>query len=132
MAGRPTSAAASAGNETKLLTCTVAVDVRGLGTLESAMTSFVMDTAGTQLWPDAELVKGVATELVQEGNMHVYTRSEADLAKYPNVTRVKATALLKPKQSPEANYFADVQLSTDAAQAFRSAGRACRVVYLRD
>ncbi|MDO4264649.1 MAG: hypothetical protein Q4C67_10680, partial [Deinococcus sp.] len=94
--------------------------------------SYVLDAAGNQLWPDAELVRGVSTQLVQEGNLHTYTRNEADLANYKNVTRVKASQLLKPKQSPLANYLSDVQLSADAAQAFRSAGKACRVVYLRD
>ena len=123
---------AGAGTETRLLACTVVVDVRGLGKLESAMTSYVLDAAGNQLWPDAELVKGVSTQLVQEGNLHVYTRSEADLANYKNVTRVKASGLLKPKGSPLANYLSDVQLSAEAAETFRSAGKACRVVYLRD
>ena len=121
-----------AGNETRPLTCTVVVDVRGLGKLESAMTSFVMDSAGNQVWPDAELIKGVATQLVQEGNLQEYTRSEAGLAQLKNVTRVKASRLLRPKQSPGAPYFADVELSADAAQTFRSAGKACKVVYLRD
>ena len=121
-----------AGTETRPLTCTVVVDVRGLGRLESAMTSFVMDSAGNQVWPDAELVRGVSTQLVQEGNLQHYVRSEADLAPYKNVTRVKASRLRPTKFAPNSNYLTDVELSADAAQAFRSAGKACRVVYLRD
>ncbi|SEI87070.1 hypothetical protein SAMN04488058_10296 [Deinococcus reticulitermitis] len=124
--------AAAAGTENRPLNCTVVVDVRGLGRLERGMTSFVMDAGGAQLWPDATLVQGVDTGLVQEGNLHSYARSEGELAGLKNVTRVKASALLKPKQSPGANYLLDVQLSADAAQAFRNAGKACKVVYFQD
>ena len=132
MARASGGAAPGAGTETRPLTCTVVVDVRGLGRLESAMTSFVMDSAGNQIWPDAELVRGVSTQLVQEGNLQHYVRSEADLAQYKNVTRIKASRLRSTKFAPNSNYLTDVELSADAAQTFRSAGKACRVVYLRD
>ena len=114
------------------MTCTVVVDVRGLGKFDTAMTSFIRDRAGNQVWPDAELVRGVATQLVQEGNLHTYVRSEGDLSPFKNVTRVRASRILPTKFAPNSDYMADVELSADAAQTFRSAGRACRVVYLRD
>ena len=110
--------------------CTVAVDVRGLkGDFQAAMTSYVFDESGAQLWPDAALVQGVDSELVNEGNLQAYVRNEADLARYPNVTKVKAAKVLPPKGT-QTKYDADAVLSSAEAIKFKAAGKACRVVYV--
>ncbi|CAM3305057.1 hypothetical protein DEDE109153_10485 [Deinococcus deserti] len=107
------------------------VDVRGLGNFQRAQSSFVM-SGGAQVWPDPELIKGVSSDLVMEGNLHTYVTSEAGLAPFKNVTRVKASRVLPSKFAPNSDYLADVELSAAAAREFRSAGEACRVVYFKD
>ncbi|WP_206733002.1 hypothetical protein, partial [Deinococcus metallilatus] len=123
---------AAAGNEDRLLTCTVVVDVRGLGSFQRDMTSFVYDESGTQLWPDAALVKGVSSQLVQEGSLQTYITSESQIAGFQNVTRVKAARVQPNRMAPNSKVFTDAVLSASAAGQFRSAGKACRVVYLKD
>lgn len=105
------------------------IDVRGLRPpLERDMTTFVFGPGNVQLWPDAELVRGVSSQLVQEG-LHTYVRSEGELARFPNPTQVAASRTRPSKFAPDSNVYTDVELSAEAAAAFRSAGRACRVVY---
>ena len=124
-------AAAGAGSETRPLACTVAIDVRGLGAFQRDMTSIVY-AGGQQLWPDAALIKGVSSELVQAGNLHTYVTAESQLAAFPNVTRVKAERIQPNRFAPNSQVYTDVTLSGAAAAQFRSAGSACRVVYLKD
>ncbi|WP_235204213.1 hypothetical protein, partial [Deinococcus sp. RL] len=123
---------AGAGTETRPLACTVVIDVRGLGRFDRDMTSYVYDEAGTQLWPDAALVRGVSSQLVNEGNLHTYATSEGQLSAFPNVTRVRAARVQAPRIAPNAAIRTDAVLSAAAAAQFRSAGAACRVVYLKD
>ncbi|MCD0157859.1 hypothetical protein, partial [Deinococcus sp. 6GRE01] len=111
--------------------CTVAVDVRGLGNFQRDMTSVVYAEGGAQLWPDAALIKGVSSSLVQEGNLHTYVTSEAELSAFKNVTRVKASRIQPNRFAPNSKVFTDVTLPAEAAAQFRSAGQACRVVYLK-
>jgi len=107
--------------------------VRGLDRRFSrAETSFVFDEAGRQLWPDAELVKGVSSRLVNEGSLQSYATSEADLSGLPNLTRVRASAVRATKFAPNSTLITDAVLGSAAAAQFRSAGSACRVVYLKD
>lgn len=110
--------------------CTVVVDVRGLGRMDRDMTSIVFDTEGQRLWPDAGLVRGTANQLVLAGNLHTYVTSEAQLAGFQNVTRVKAFRLQAPRIAPNSSIRTDAVLGPNAAREFRSAGSACRVVYL--
>ncbi|MFN4253105.1 hypothetical protein, partial [Deinococcus sp.] len=120
-----------AASETRPLNCTVAVDVRGLGNFQRDMTSVVYAEGGAQLWPDAALIKGVSSSLVQEGNLHTYVTSEAELSAFKNVTRVKASRIQPNRFAPNSKVFTDVTLPAEAAAQFRSAGQACRVVYLK-
>uniref|UniRef100_UPI001CA53A97 hypothetical protein n=1 Tax=Deinococcus planocerae TaxID=1737569 RepID=UPI001CA53A97 len=122
---------AAPGNEDRFLNCTVVVDVRGLGPFQRDMTSFVYDESGTQLWPDAALVRGVSSQLVQEGSLQTYVTSEAEVAAFKNVTRVKAARVQPPRIAPNSQVFTDAVLGSAAAAQFRSAGAACRVVYLK-
>ncbi|WP_104991361.1 hypothetical protein [Deinococcus sp. NW-56] len=108
------------------------MDVRGLGRFDRDMTSRVYDAAGTQLWPDAALVRGVSSQLVNEGNLHTYATSEGQLGAFQNITRVKATRVQAPRIAPNSPVRTDVVLSAAAAEQFRKAGAACRVVYLKD
>ena len=126
-------AGAAVGNETRGSLCTVAIDVRGLDRrFERDLTTFVYDPGGNQLWPDSELVQGVSSRLVNEGNLQSYVTSEAQLAGLPNLTRVKALKVQPSKFSPNSPYFTDAVLDSVAAARFRSAGMACRLVYLKD
>ena len=118
----------------------MAVDVRGLRAtvggkayaLERAQSSFVFDDSGRQLWPDAVLVKNVNSKLVNEGNLQSYLTTDAGLSAFPKVTRVKASRVQATKFSPASNYITDVALDASAAAAFRAAGTACKVVYIKD
>lgn len=114
----------------RLLTCTVVVDVRSLGKMTRDMTSFVYDAQGRQLWPDTAFVRGVSSALVQEGNIHTYITSEAQLRAFPNVTRVRALRLQAPRIAPNARVFTDAVLGPTSTHAFQAAGQGCRVVYL--
>ncbi|OOV13990.1 hypothetical protein BXU09_04145 [Deinococcus sp. LM3] len=105
--------------------------MRGLGNFQRDMTSVVYAEGGTQLWPDAALIKGVSSSLVQEGNLHTYVTSEAELSAFKNVTRVKASRIQPNRFAPNSKVFTDVTLPASAAAQFRSAGQACRVVYLK-
>lgn len=120
-AGAPSSASAPV--------CTVVIDVRGLGRMDRDMTSRVLDTQGQQVWPDATLVPGTSSRLKQ-GGMHTYVTSEAQLAAFQNVTRVKALRLQPPRVAPTSAIRTDAVLEPNAAREFRAAGSACRVVYL--
>ncbi|MFC5850173.1 hypothetical protein, partial [Deinococcus petrolearius] len=122
---------AAGGNEDRPLNCTVVVDVRGLGNFQRDMTSFVYAEGGAQLWPDAALVQGVSSQLVQEGNLHTYITAEGQASGFSNVTRVKASKIRPSKFAPNSAVYTDVELSAAAAEQFRSAGKACRVVYLK-
>lgn len=106
------------------------IDVRGLGNFQRDMTTFVFDNAGNQLWPDAALVQGVSSQLVQEG-LHTYITSESQIADFTNVTRVKAESLRSTKFAPQSGVLTDTQLGAAASEQFRQAGKACRVVYLK-
>ncbi|EYB66822.1 hypothetical protein DEIPH_ctg066orf0001 [Deinococcus phoenicis] len=108
------------------------VDVRGLGAFQRDMTSFVYDEGGTQLWPDASLIKGVSSQLVQEGSLHTYITSESQIGQFQNVTRVKAVRVEEPRIARGSGVFTNAVLGSGAAAQFRSAGAACRVVYLKD
>ena len=122
-----------AGNETRPGLCTVAIDVRGLDPRFSrAQSPFVFDAAGNQLWPDAELIKGVSSQMVNEGSLQSYVTSEAQLSAFSNLTRVKAQKVQATKFSPNSNYITDAVLDSAAAARFRAAGTACKVVYLKD
>lgn len=107
------------------------VDVRGLGNFQRDMSSFIFDAAGNQLWPDAELVKGVNSQLVQEGNLQTYITSEGEIGQFKNVTRVKASKIRPTKFAPNSSVYTDAELDASAAAQFRSAGKACRVAYLK-
>lgn len=107
------------------------IDVRGLGNFQRGESSFVFDAAGRQLWPDAQTIQGVSSDLVLEGNLHTYITSEGEIARFQNVTRVKAERLRPTKFAPQSSLLTDVALSDSAAGAFRAAGKACRVVYLK-
>ncbi|MFC6664732.1 hypothetical protein ACFP9V_04765 [Deinococcus radiopugnans] len=120
------------GSEDRLLNCTVVVDVRGFAAFQRAQSSFVFDQAGKQVWPDAALIKGVSSQLVQEGNLQTYITSEGQIGDFKNVTRVKAQGVQATKFAPTSNYITDAVLSAAAAAQFRSAGQACRVVYLKN
>lgn len=96
------------------------------------MTSFLYDERGQQLWPDAALVKGVSSQLVQEGNLHTYITAEGQISSFPNVTRVKALRIQQPRIAPNSRVYTDAVLGADAAAQFRSAGKACRAVYLKN
>lgn len=122
----------TAGTETRPLSCTVVIDVRGLSGFQRDMSSFVYDEGGTQLWPDPLLVKGVDSGLVQRGEMHTYITSEAEVGKFKNVTRVKASRVQANRLAPNSGVLTDSTLDPAAAAAFRSAGKACQVVYLKD
>lgn len=106
--------------------------MRGLGNFQRDMSSFVFDAAGTQLWPDAALIGGVSSQLVQEGNLHTYITSEGAIGGFKNVTRVKASKIRPTKFAPNSSVFTDTELDAAAAAQFRAAGKACRVVYLKD
>ncbi len=118
----------------------MAVDVRGLSAtvggkaypLERAQSSFLFDENGTQLWPDAVLVRGVSSKLVNEGNLQSYLTGEAGLSGLPNLTRLKASRVQATKFNPASNYITDAVLDASAAARFRAAGSACKVVYLKD
>jgi hypothetical protein len=111
----------------------VAIDVRGLDKrFDRAQSPFVFDSAGNQLWPDAELIKGVSSKLVNEGSLQSYATSEAQLGGFSNLTRVKATKVQATRFAPSSNYITDAVLDSAAAARFRSAGSACRVVFLKD
>ncbi|WP_415814689.1 hypothetical protein, partial [Deinococcus marmoris] len=120
------------GSEDRLLNCSVVVDVRGLGNFQRAQSSFVFGPGNQQLWPDATLIQGVSSQLVQEGNLQTYITSEGQIGEFKNVTRVKAQAVQATRFAPTSNYITDAVLSAAAAAQFRSAGQACRVVYLKD
>ncbi|MGX9688471.1 hypothetical protein ACTQ9L_15170 [Deinococcus wulumuqiensis] len=62
--------------------------------------------------------------------MHTYVTSEAQLAAFQNVTRVKALRLQPPRVAPTSAIRTDAVLGPNAAREFRAAGSACRVVYL--
>ncbi|AXH00881.1 hypothetical protein DVJ83_17350 (plasmid) [Deinococcus wulumuqiensis] len=81
------------------------------------------------LRPDATLVPGTSSRLKQ-GGMHTYVTSEAQLAAFQNVTRVKALRLQPPRVAPTSAIRTDAVLGPNAAREFRAAGSACRVVYL--
>ncbi|WP_136389394.1 hypothetical protein [Deinococcus sp. KSM4-11] len=106
--------------------------MRGLGNFQRDMTSAVYDDQGRKLWPDAALVKGVSNDLVQEGNLHTYITSESQIAAFPEVTRIKAARIRPNALALESNVYTDVSLSVLATALFKSAGQACRVVYLKD
>ena len=106
--------------------------MRGLGNFQRDMTSFIFDSAGNQLWPDAELVKGVNSKLVVEGNLQSYVTSEGEIGAFKNVTRVKASKIRPTKFAPNSDVMTDAQLDAAGSAQFRSAGKACRVVYLKD
>lgn len=126
-------AGAAADNESRGSLCTVAIDVRGLDRrFVRDLTTFVYGPGGTQLWPDAQLVEGVSSRLVNEGNLQSYVTSEAQLTGLPNLTRVRATKVQPSKFSPNSPYFTDAVLDSAAAARFRAAGTACRLVYLKD
>ena len=109
------------------------MDVRGLDRrFERDLSTVVYGPAGTQLWPDAELVKGVSSSLVNNGNLQSYVTSEAQLSGLPNPTRVKASRVQASRFSPNSPYLTDAVLDSAAAARFRSAGSACRLVYLKD
>lgn len=130
---RASGGGTAAGHEDRPLTCTVVVDVRGLDRrFERAQSSFVFDENGKQLWPDAVLVQGVSSQLVNEGNLHTYITSESQIGQFQNVTRVKAARVQATKFAPSSSYITDAVLGASAAAQFRSAGKACRVVYLKD
>ena len=120
---------ASAG---KPLSCTVVIDVRGLGSFQRDMTSAVYDDQGRKVWPDAALIAGVSNDLVQEGNLHTYITSESQIAAFPEVTRIKAARIRPNALAPQSNVYTDVALNIAGTALFRSAGQACRVVYLKD
>lgn len=124
-------AGAGTGTEDRPLTCTVVIDVRGLGNFQRGESSYVMQ-GDAQVWPDPELVKGVSSQLVNEGNLHTYITAEGQIDGFKNVTRLKAQRLLPNKTAPTSNVLTDVELSPAAVAQFRSAGKACRVVYLKD
>ncbi len=115
-----------------MLNCTVVVDVRGFPTFQRAQSSFVFEQGGGQLWPDAALIQGVSSQLVQEGSLQTYITSEGQIGDFKNVTRVKAQAVQATKFAPKSNYITDAVLPAAAAAQFRSAGKACRVVYFKD
>ncbi len=119
-----------AGSENRALLCNVVVDVRGLGNFERDMTSYIYNEQGQQLWPDAALIRGVSSQLVNEGNLHTYITSEADISNFNNVTRVRATRIQPNHMSPNSKFYTDATLDAAASAQFRSAGQACRVVYL--
>lgn len=96
------------------------------------MTSHVYDEGGAQLWPDAVLIKGVSSQLVNEGALHTYITSESEIGQFKNVTRVKATRVQQPRIAPNSTVYTDAVLRSAAAAQFRSAGSACRVVYLKN
>lgn len=96
------------------------------------MTSNVYEAGGAKLWPDAALVQGVSSQLVNEGNMHTYITSEGQIAQFKNVTRVKASKIRPNILAPNSSVFTDSELDAAAASQFRSAGKACRVVYLKN
>lgn len=106
--------------------------MRGLGNFQRDMTSNLYDTGGAKLWPDAALVQGVSSQLVNEGNMHTYITSEGGIGQFKNVTRVKASRIRPNALAPGSSVFTDAELDAAAAAQFRSAGKACRVVYLKD
>lgn len=106
------------------------IDVRGLGNFERDMTSYVYDDAGRQLWPDAALVKGVSSQLVNEGNLHTYITAETQISSFEHVTRVRAARIQPNRMAPRSGINTDVTLDAAASQQFRAAGAACRVVYL--
>ncbi|PNY81424.1 hypothetical protein CVO96_08535 [Deinococcus koreensis] len=108
------------------------IDVRGLGNFQRDMTSLVYDQGGAQLWPDAALVKGVSNDLVQAGNLHTYITGEGQISSFKNVTRLKASRIQPNRLAPNSGVLTDVTLSAAATSQFRSAGKACRVVYLKD
>ena len=97
-----------------------------------AQSPFVFDSAGNQLWPDAELIKGVSSQMVNEGSLQSYVTSEAQLSGFPNLTRVKAVRVQGTKFAPNSGYITDAVLDSAAASRFRSAGTACRAVFLKD
>ena len=104
--------------------------MRGLGNFQRDMSSFVYDEAGAQLWPDAARVQGVSSQLVQEG-LHFYVTSEAELAKFGNITRVRASRIQANRLAPNSGVLTDAVLSAAAATQFRGAGPACQVVYFK-
>jgi hypothetical protein len=124
-------AGAAGGTETRPLNCTVVLDVRAFPKFQRDMTSFVYDAGGTQLWPDAALVRGVSSQLVQEGNLHTYVTSERALGSFANITRLTASRVQPNRLAPRSPVLTDAVLDAAAAAQFRSAGQACRVVYLK-
>ena len=111
----------------------MAIDVRGLDKrFDRAQSPFVFDSAGNQLWPDAELIKGVSSQMVNEGSLQSYVTSEAQLSAFSNLTRVKAVRVQATKFAPASKYITDAVLDSAAASRFRSAGTACRAVFLKD
>ncbi|WP_309572568.1 hypothetical protein, partial [Deinococcus sp.] len=127
--GGGAGAAASAG---KPLSCTVLIDVRGLGNFQRDMTSAIYDDQGRKIWPDAALIRGVSNDLVQEGNLHTYITSESQIASFPDVTRIRASRIQPNALASQSSVYTDVSLSVLATALFKSAGQACRVVYLKD
>ncbi len=108
------------------------IDVRGLGSFQRDMTSAVYDDQGRKVWPDAALIAGVSNDLVQEGNLHTYITSESQIAAFPEVTRIRAARIRPNALAPQSNVYTDVALNIAGTALFRSAGQACRVVYLKD
>jgi len=113
--------------------CTIVIDVRGLNKhFERAQTSFVFDARGQQLWPDEALIKGVTSQIMTEGNLHTYIDKEQVIRQFANVTRLKALRVQATKFAPSSQYITDAVLGPDAAQKFKAAGKACRLIYLLD
>ena len=116
-----------------LLLCTVIVDVRGLDkNFQRAQSSFVFDDHGKQLWPDAALIRGVSSQLVNEGDLQDYLTSESQIARFKNITRVKAFKVQATKFAPDSSYIVDAVLGPNATKEFKAAGQSCRVAFLKD
>ena len=72
-------------------------------------------------WPDAARVQGVSSQLVQEG-LHFYVTSEAELAKFGNITRVRASRIQANRLAPNSGVLTDAVLSAVEAVPWKREG----------
>lgn len=121
--GRGTGAGGEEGR------CAVVVELMGLPYAQGPSPA-ILDPAGRQVWPEAERVRGVPTEVVDRSGIALFFRpGEFREEGYARVVRVRA---LQTRSRGEGNPFRElVVVGEEDARRLREAPPTCQLVFIR-